>query len=142
MSAKSGLRGEARSRRAALARSHPDAGTAIARFAARIGLPDGALVGGYWPIGDEADPRSLMAALAGRGHALALACLAGPRAPLIFRAWRDGDPSARMSLVLTSRSPLPTPAFPTPCWFRCSRSTPKAIALAMAAAITIGRWPR
>jgi 5-formyltetrahydrofolate cyclo-ligase len=92
MTAKSDLRKDARARRATLATTHRDASAAIARCASAIGLREGATVGGYWPIRDEADPRPLMDALAARGHALALGCVEEPDAPLVFRAWREDDP--------------------------------------------------
>lgn len=51
----------------------------------------GAVVSFYWPMGDEADPRALAARLAARGHALALPVTVKKGAPLVFRAWREGD---------------------------------------------------
>lgn len=51
----------------------------------RLPLRPGSVVAGYWPLKDEIDPRPLMLALAGRGHAIALP-VAGPRGtPLSFR---------------------------------------------------------
>jgi 5-formyltetrahydrofolate cyclo-ligase len=41
-------------------------------------------------MGDEADPRALMAALAARGHALALPRVEKKNAPLVFHRWREG----------------------------------------------------
>lgn len=55
-------------------------------------LPAGAAVSGFWPIGDEIDPRPLMAALADRGHPLALPVVIEPGSLLVFRAWAPGDP--------------------------------------------------
>jgi len=52
---------------------------------------EGAVVSGYWPLGDELDPRPLMTALAARGHRLALPAILGAGEPLQFRAWRPGD---------------------------------------------------
>lgn len=54
--------------------------------------PPGARVAGYLPIGGELDVHPLMAALAERGCPLALPVVTGPTAPLVFRAWRPGDP--------------------------------------------------
>lgn len=48
------------------------------------------LVSGFWPIRDEIDVRPLMAALAIRGHRLALPVV-GPDG-LVFREWADGTP--------------------------------------------------
>ena len=84
-------------RQSALARAEASgrlgasAGAALAATAAMLALPAGAVVAGYWPLGDEIDPRPLMAALAGRGHALALPVVAGPGEALAFRAWTPGD---------------------------------------------------
>jgi 5-formyltetrahydrofolate cyclo-ligase len=47
----------------------------------------GKIVAGYWPMGDELDPRPLRAALA---NPLALPIVAGDA--LQFRAWTLGDP--------------------------------------------------
>jgi 5-formyltetrahydrofolate cyclo-ligase len=80
---KSGLRREARARRAELARACPDFAQRIARFSAE--LPPG-IVAGYWPIREEADPRQLMKAL---GGPLALPRIEGKT--LSFRRWREGD---------------------------------------------------
>lgn len=86
---KSALRAQARARRAALTRV--DFAERIARFAADLALMQGAVVAGYDPIRDEADPRALMSALAAQGHALALPSVATPRAALLFRSWKMGD---------------------------------------------------
>ncbi len=52
--------------------------------------PPGAIVAGYWPIGDEMDPRPLLLALAARGHPLALPVTPARGRPLSFRAWAPG----------------------------------------------------
>lgn len=49
------------------------------------------MVGGYWPLPGELDPRPLMEALAARGAALALPVVVAPDAPLAFRGWSSGD---------------------------------------------------
>lgn len=85
---KTTIRAEARARRALLPRAgYADA---IAKFAADLQLAPGAIVGGYFPIRDEADPRALMSALAAQGHPLALPAIT-PGQPLVFRAWKMGD---------------------------------------------------
>ena len=58
----------------------------------RVPIPAAAAVAGYWPLGDEIDPRPAMAALRDRGHLLALPVVAGHGLPLVFRAWQPGDP--------------------------------------------------
>ena len=89
---------KAAARRAALARrrdADPDGthGAALAAHVlARCPPPPGALVAGYWPMGDEMDVRPLLAALAERGHGLALPVTPPRGQPLLFRRWRPGDP--------------------------------------------------
>ncbi len=53
--------------------------------------PD-SIVAGYWPMGDEMDPRPLLEGLAATGCSLALPALQGPEKPLLFRAWAPGKP--------------------------------------------------
>ncbi|HEX4862192.1 MAG TPA: 5-formyltetrahydrofolate cyclo-ligase [Rhizomicrobium sp.] len=89
MNAKSALRDQARAQRAALARACPDFAARIA--AVELPVAKGAIVSFYWPMGDEADPRALAARLAERGHVLALPVTVKKGAPLVFRAWREGD---------------------------------------------------
>ena len=50
------------------------------------------VVSGFWPIKDEIDIRPLMAELHGKGCRLALPVVQGRGLPLLFRAWRPGDP--------------------------------------------------
>ncbi len=88
MSTKAELRAAARRRRATLTRA--DFADAIARFADDLDLAPGAIVAGYFPFRDEADPRGLMAALSAKGHRLALPSVE-PDKPLAFRAWTMGD---------------------------------------------------
>lgn len=49
----------------------------------------GAVLAGYWPIRGEVDPRPVLAAHAGPG---CLPVVVGMGQPLIFRAWRLGQP--------------------------------------------------
>ncbi|MGH6872839.1 MAG: 5-formyltetrahydrofolate cyclo-ligase [Rhizomicrobium sp.] len=86
---KSALRRDARAGRAALSRACPDYAACIARFADDLALAAGAIVAGYWPVRDEADPRALMKALAARGCTLALPRIEGNG--LSFRRWNEGD---------------------------------------------------
>jgi 5-formyltetrahydrofolate cyclo-ligase len=88
---KRALRRRARAARAAAADGA--AATVLRdRFVAEVAPAPAAVVSGYWPLGDELDPRPLMAALAGRGHRLALPAIVAAGQPLIFRAWREGEP--------------------------------------------------
>ena len=51
-----------------------------------------AVVSGFWPIKDEIDIRPLMINLHDGGFQLALPVVQGRGKPLLFRAWRPGDP--------------------------------------------------
>jgi 5-formyltetrahydrofolate cyclo-ligase len=86
---KSAIRAQARARRARLTRA--DFAERIARFATGLELAPRAVVAGYDPIRDEADPRALMSALAAQGHALALPCVGAAQTALFFRSWKTGD---------------------------------------------------
>lgn len=56
------------------------------------GLVSGLVVSGFWPIKDEIDIRPLMTELHDKGCQLALPVVQGRGLPLLFRAWRPGDP--------------------------------------------------
>ena len=97
---KRALRKAAKAARAAAAQADRQAGgTAaealrdrfLAHFPAGGSLAGDAVVSAYWPMGDEIDPRPLMAALDAFGCRLALPVLRGAAQPLDFRAWRPGD---------------------------------------------------
>ncbi|MFC4349248.1 5-formyltetrahydrofolate cyclo-ligase [Kordiimonas lipolytica] len=51
-----------------------------------------AIIGAYWPMGDELDPRFLMSALERAGYRTALPVVTGKDQPLTFRLWGVGDP--------------------------------------------------
>ena len=51
-----------------------------------------AVVSGFWPMAEELDIRPLMMELANQGCQLALPVVVAKRQPLVFRAWRPGDP--------------------------------------------------
>src|SRR4029077_10405925 len=51
-----------------------------------------AVVSGFWPIKEEIDIRPLMIELFGAGRQIALPVVQGRGKPLLFRAWRPGDP--------------------------------------------------
>ncbi|MFQ3622602.1 MAG: 5-formyltetrahydrofolate cyclo-ligase [Acetobacteraceae bacterium] len=79
--------------RAARAAGDPRAGLALAgHVLERLSPPCGAVVAGVWPLPQEIDPRPLLLALAGRGHALALPVTGRRGTPLSFRRFRFGDP--------------------------------------------------
>jgi 5-formyltetrahydrofolate cyclo-ligase len=109
--AKRRLRKEARGARAAAAAGSAEvpAGealrdVALTVLAARLKAPD-MVISGYWPLGDEIDPRPLLQALAARGLPLALPAIRAAGEPLDFRAWRPGD--ALRPAGFGTREPLP-----------------------------------
>ncbi len=61
-----------------------------AHFLAHIKLASGAVVGGYWPLGDELDVRPLMSALHKQGHVCGLPVVQ-KRQPLTFHRWQPED---------------------------------------------------
>jgi 5-formyltetrahydrofolate cyclo-ligase len=105
-SRKAGLRAEALRRRGALSPSARESfplrlaelGLAIARRA------HAEVVSVFLPIGDEPDTLPLIAALAANGFRTALPVTMPRPAPLVFRAWRPGDPT--LPGVLQIREPL------------------------------------
>ena len=87
--AKAAARKLARAKRAPLANVEAPERLAEAMLAQHA-PPKGAIIAGYWPMGDEMDPRPLMLALASRGHAMALPVTPPRGQPLAFRAWAPG----------------------------------------------------
>lgn len=57
-----------------------------------LGLSCGTVVAGYWPMGDEIDPRPLLEILAGRGCVIGLPVVMARGQPLVFRQWESGEP--------------------------------------------------
>ena len=53
--------------------------------------PPGAVVSGFWPLGEEIDIRPLLLALHDRGNAIVLPVTPRRGDPLTFRGWRPGD---------------------------------------------------
>lgn len=104
--AKAILRDAALERRQSLSPDiHADAKRLLASRGLPIPVTSGSVVAGYWPIHGEIDPRPLLAALAGQGATTALPSISAQHAPLIFRAWREGDPVQRGALGISE--PLP-----------------------------------
>lgn len=112
--AKAKLREDAKARRA---QTRPEAAAAAAlavreRVLAAGLVPAGATVSGFWPIGDEFDPRPLMEALAARGHRLCLPVVVGKGRPLAFRVWAPGDALERAGFGLSVPAWDAPPAIP------------------------------
>lgn len=57
-----------------------------------LGDVSGRIVSVYWPFRGEPGLRHWMESLADRGATCALPMVVAPRAPLVFRAWRRGEP--------------------------------------------------
>ncbi|MBL8548570.1 MAG: 5-formyltetrahydrofolate cyclo-ligase [Hyphomonadaceae bacterium] len=72
-----------------------DARAIAERLDALLGDPAGRVVSAYWPFRGEPDLRPWLAGLSARGARTALPIVVAPRTPLLFRAWREGDPLAR-----------------------------------------------
>ena len=104
------LRRSARAARAAAAAADraaggPAAGALRDHVLAAVPLAPGAVVAGYWPLGDEIDPRPLLEALHRCGVRLALPAIRAPGEPLDFRLWQPGD--ALRPAGFSTREPLP-----------------------------------
>ena len=94
--AKSELRARSKANRASLSADfRQSASQAIAAHALDF-LPhapmQGAVIGGFMPIGEEISPLPLMARLRASGYRLALPVMMGKGQPLQFRAYAPGDP--------------------------------------------------
>lgn len=82
------LRHEATARRKQAHAMAQDAAMALRdRFLDGVPLDKGWVVSGYWPMGEEIDPRPLMEALVERGHPCCLPVTLERGLPLLFRAW-------------------------------------------------------
>ena len=67
-------------------------GAALAAHVLRdLPPPPGAIVSGFWPLGDEIDVRPLLYALRDRGHEIVLPITPTRGAPLTFGLWSPGD---------------------------------------------------
>lgn len=99
---------EQAARAAAVARDH---------LLTALAPPPGAVVGGYWPIRGELDPRPLLSALAARGHAVVLPVTPPPEAPplLTFRLW-DGAAESLVSGPFNTRQPSERAPEVAPTW--------------------------
>lgn len=107
------LRREAFARRDALERDwRLEACNAIAERA--LALPElGAvgIVGAYWPIRSEVDPRPIMEAMLARGQSVALPQILHPH--LSFRLWAPGDVLIKGGFGVREPGPDAPECFPT-----------------------------
>ncbi len=88
---KANLRREASVRRRQAHAAHPQAGLALMQhFKTAIQAPAGAVISGFWPMGDEIDIVPLLSQLHATGHPIGLPVVVGKGEPLIFRAWHPG----------------------------------------------------
>ena len=78
-------------RKAANAREGSEAGLKLVANAQKRLPSDPAVVSGFWPVRAEIDVRPLLDALRARGWQVALPVVVENGAPLIFRAWNEGD---------------------------------------------------
>lgn len=90
------LRDAAIARRDRTAAEIGGCGDALAAvFAAAVTVPDGAVVSGFFPFGNEIDVMPLLARLRAAGHEIALPVVTPRGEPLVFRRWRPADAMAR-----------------------------------------------
>ena len=92
---KSAFRTACLARRAAM--THPEAGAKLAQTVldtvlGQVPVDPGAIIAGFWPMGDEIDLRPLLHALHARGHRIALPETPKRSEKLIFRAWHPDAP--------------------------------------------------
>lgn len=108
------LKSEAR--KLALARRQgqdPARGNALATHVLRdLPPPPGAIVAGFWPMGQEIDIRPLLIALHARGHRIALPVTPKRGQPLHFRAWQPGDALVRGPMGTSQPGPEAVPLVP------------------------------
>jgi 5,10-methenyltetrahydrofolate synthetase len=60
-----------------------------------IGRPRGRIVSLYWPFRGEPDLRTWLEQIGGRGGRTALPVVVAKHQPMVFRAWRHGEPLER-----------------------------------------------
>ncbi|GAB6053195.1 hypothetical protein JCM17960_20150 [Magnetospira thiophila] len=97
------LRAKAKLLRRNLANAHPKAWKKLSRIL--LDLEPRRIVAGYWPIGDEMDPRGAMDQLVAEQHRTALPVIQGADKPLMFRAWSPNQPLQQGPFG--TREPLP-----------------------------------
>jgi 5-formyltetrahydrofolate cyclo-ligase len=88
---KTELRNELRKRRAELAHAYPDFAHEAAAHVAALRIADGATVGAYVAINDEADPHIILKKLTLRNCTLAFPRVVAKDEPLVFHRWKPGQ---------------------------------------------------
>lgn len=73
-----------------------------------IAVRKGTVVSGFWPMGDEIDPRPALLAYAERGAVIAFPVVVAKRQPLVFRAWDPMREEGLDSGVMGTRHPPPS----------------------------------
>jgi len=102
--AKARLRDQARQVRREAHQAGSGASVALAtQLAAFLQDVNQGCLAGYWPIGTEIDPLPVLAAYRGT---TALPTIVAPEMPLLFRAWKAGDPL--VSGPMGTREPEPS----------------------------------
>jgi 5-formyltetrahydrofolate cyclo-ligase len=91
MISKIDLRNELRKRRAELAHAHPDFARDAAEHVAALKVEDGAAIGAYVAINDEADPHLILKKLTLQNCTLAFPRVAAKDEPLVFHRWMPGQ---------------------------------------------------
>ena len=89
---KTDLRAQLRTRRRELTLTRPEAAERAAAHLPDELLRAAKVVSGYHPLGGELDPWPLLRRLAGAGVLIVLPVALDRTSPLIFRAFREGDP--------------------------------------------------
>ena len=101
-------------RRSARRTAGPGAGVRAANhYLAAVPTPLGAVVSGYWAIGDEIDTMPLLARLAGVGFVCCLPAVMGKGQALDFRVWTPGAELSRGPFRIPEPLESATPARPT-----------------------------
>ncbi len=92
VSEKKAMRAAARQRRAGLAAAVPDHAARLGAYADALPIPPNSLVSAYVAMGEEADPKAILARLAEKGCRFAFPRVAAMGAPLVFHhAVPDGE---------------------------------------------------
>lgn len=92
LQSKDDLRRAMRARRRDLAVLHPDAAERAAEHLPLGALPQASVAAGYHALGAELSPWPVLRALRAAGAQIVMPVAPKPHAPLLFRAFEDGQP--------------------------------------------------